>query len=507
MQPNDSENQPVTLELFLLFIVVITALGFDFTNGFHDTGNAMATSIATGALKPKAAVALSASLNLVGAFLSVAVAATIAKGLVDAHLVTLELVFAGLVGGIVWNLLTWLLGIPSSSSHALIGGIVGAMIAAVGGHGVIWHGLVSKVILPALLAPTIALMVATVGAWLAYRVTRGVPEQRKLQSFRYGQLGSASLISLAHGTNDAQKTMGVIFLALISYGAASSTDTMPPLWVIVSCAVAIAAGTYLGGWRVIRTMSKGLVDIESPQGMAADTSSATIILLSSHFGYALSTTHVATGSILGSGVGKPGAEVRWAVAGRMVTAWLITLPCAGIVGATTYYLVHGIGGYGGAAIGFGLLIAVATGIWLKSRQAPITHKNVTHEWHGSLTAGIDNPQHQDSVSAEPIAEPVRRGHPVSAWFNYAAAIDILVFGLVIGAGLPALFAMGVRINAEGAGVAGHGDAVAKRNPLVVAVSWLIFAVVLVAVTVGVLFIARDFIGHHTGWYILGATQT
>ena len=299
--------------------MVITALAFDFTNGFHDTGNAMASSIATGALKPKAAVALSASLNLVGAFLSIAVAATIAKGLVDAHLVTLELVFAGLVGGIVWNLLTWLLGIPSSSSHALIGGIVGAMIAAVGGHGVIWHGLVSKVILPALLAPTIALIVATVGAWLVYRLTRRVPETRKLQSFRYGQLGSASLISLAHGTNDAQKTMGVIFLALISYGAASSNDTMPPLWVIVSCAVAIAAGTYLGGWRVIRTMSKGLVDIESPQGMAADTSSATIILLSSHFGYALSTTHVATGSILGSGIGKPGAEVRWAVAGRMVS--------------------------------------------------------------------------------------------------------------------------------------------------------------------------------------------
>jgi len=401
----------VTVELFLLLIVVITALAFDFTNGFHDAGNAMAGSIATGALKPKAAVALSASLNLVGAFLSIAVAATIAKGLVDAHLVTLELVFAGLVGGIVWNLLTWLLGIPSSSSHALIGGIVGAMIAAVGGHGVIWHGLVSKVILPALLAPTIALMVATVGAWLVYRVTRRVPEKRKLQSFRYGQIGSASLISLAHGTNDAQKTMGVIFLALISYGAASSKDTMPPLWVIVSCAVAIAAGTYFGGWRVIRTMSKGLVEIESPQGMAADTSSATIILLSSHFGYALSTTHVATGSILGSGIGKPGAEVRWAVAGRMVTAWLITLPCAGIVGASTYYLVHGIGGYAGAAIGFGLLIAVATGIWLKSRQAPITHKNVTHEWQGNLTAGIEKPQQQDSASAEPIAEPVREVTP------------------------------------------------------------------------------------------------
>ncbi len=388
-------------------MVVITALAFDFTNGFQDTGNAMATSIATGALKPKPAVALCASLNLVGAFLSTALAAMIAKGLVDAHLVTLELVFAGLVGGIVWNLTAWLLGIPSSSSHALIGGIVGAMIAAVGGHGVNWHGLVSKVVIPAVMAPTIALIVATTGASLVYRITRRVPEKRNQKSFRYGQIGSASLISLAHGTNDAQKTMGVIFLALISYGAASSTDTMPPLWVIVSCACAIAAGTYLGGWRVIRTMSKGLVDIKSPQGMAADTSSATIILLSSHFGYALSTTHVATGSILGSGVGRPGAVVRWRMAGRMATAWLSTVPSAAIVGAMTYYLVHGIGGYTGAVVGFGLLLTVATGIWLKARQAPITHENVTHEWQGNLTAGTQTSSlQQQATSAEPHQAPI-----------------------------------------------------------------------------------------------------
>jgi PiT family inorganic phosphate transporter len=174
---------------------------------------------------------------------------------------------------------------------------------------------------------------------------------------------------------------------------------MPPLWVILSCAVTIAAGTYLGGWRVIRTLGKGLVEIESPQGMAADTSSATIILLSSHFGYALSTTHVATGSILGSGVGRPDGQVRWAVAGRLVTAWLITLPFAAIVGASTYYLVHGIGGYAGTAIGFGLLIAVATGIWLKSRQAPITHENVTHEWQGNLTAGTQTSLEQEEAES------------------------------------------------------------------------------------------------------------
>jgi PiT family inorganic phosphate transporter len=377
----------VDFQLFLLIIVVVTALGFDFTNGFHDTGNAMATSIASGALKPKIAVALSASLNLVGAFLSTAVAATIAKGLVDSHLVTLELVFAGLVGGITWNLLTWLLGIPSSSSHALIGGIVGAMIAAVGGHGVIWKGLVSTVLIPAVLAPVIATAVAAIGTWLVYRAVRRVPEERTNTGFRYGQIGSASLVSLAHGTNDAQKTMGVIFLALIAYGSADAKSSLPPFWVIVSCAAAIALGTYLGGWRVIRTLGKGLVEIQSPQGMAAESSSAAIILLSSHFGYSLSTTHVATGSILGSGVGKPGAEVRWGLAGRMATAWLVTLPSAGIVGAGTYFIVHGIGGFAGASIGFALLVIVSGLIYLQSRKAPIDHKNVNDEWEGSLTAG------------------------------------------------------------------------------------------------------------------------
>lgn len=301
----------MSLELFLLIIVVITALAFDFTNGFHDTGNAMATSIASGALKPKVAVAMSAVLNLVGAFLSTAVAAAIAKGLIDPGLVSLELVFAGLVGGIVWNLLTWLFGLPSSSSHALIGGMVGAMLAAVGGHGVIWQGVVSKVLVPAVLAPVIATVVAGVGTWLVYRIVRGVPEKRTERGFRYGQVGSAALVSLAHGTNDAQKTMGVIFLALIAYGSVNESDPMPPFWVILSCAVAIALGTYLGGWRIIRTLGKGLVEIKPPQGMAAESSSAAIILLSSHFGYSLSTTHVATGSILGSGVGRRGAEVRW----------------------------------------------------------------------------------------------------------------------------------------------------------------------------------------------------
>ncbi|MGV0872153.1 anion permease [Mycolicibacterium sp. XJ879] len=403
----------MSLELFLLIIVVITALAFDFTNGFHDTGNAMATSIASGALKPKVAVTMSAVLNLIGAFLSTAVAAAIAKGLIDPGLVSLELVFAGLVGGIVWNLLTWLLGLPSSSSHALIGGMVGAMLAAVGGHGVIWQGVVSKVLAPAVLAPVIATVVAGVGTWLVYRMVRGVPEERTESGFRYGQVGSAALVSLAHGTNDAQKTMGVIFLALIAYGSASESDPMPPFWVILSCAVAIALGTYLGGWRIIRTLGKGLVEIKPPQGMAAESSSAAIILLSSHFGYSLSTTHVATGSILGSGVGRRGAEVRWGVAGRMASAWLITVPAAGLVGALTYWVVNAIGGYTGAGVGFLLLVAVSLAIWLRSRKAPIDHQNVNNDWEGNLTAGTAA---QAPMPVPPVPDappqPVRTPEPV-----------------------------------------------------------------------------------------------
>ena len=302
---------------------------------------------------------------------------------------TLELVFAGLVGGIVWNLLTWLLGIPSSSSHALIGGIVGATIAAVGAHGVIWKNIVSKVLIPAVVAAILAVLVGAIATWLVYRITRGVPEKRSEAGFRYGQWGSASLVSLAHGTGDAQKTMGIIFLALMSYGSISKTASMPPFWVIVACALAMAMGTYLGGWRIIRTLGKGLVEIKSPQGMAAESSSAAVILLSTHFGYALSTTQVCTGSVLGSGLGKPGGEVRWGVAGRMATAWLVTLPLAGLVGAITYWIVHLIGGYPGAIIGFSLLVAVSAAIYIRSRKVKVDHKNVNEDWEGSLTAGLE----------------------------------------------------------------------------------------------------------------------
>jgi PiT family inorganic phosphate transporter len=367
----------------LLSLVVVTALAFDFTNGFHDTGNAMATSIATGALGPRTAVALSGVLNLVGAFLSLSVAATIASGLVDTHLVTLSVVFAGLAGGIIWNLSTWFLGIPSSSSHALIGGVVGSMLAAAGGHAVQWHGLFQKVIIPAGISPIIAGLVATLGTYLVYRISRGAPERTRTHGFRLGQIGSASMVSLAHGTNDAQKTMGIITLALIANGTVHA-NAQAPFWVILSCALAISLGTYMGGWRVIRTLGKGLVEIESPQGMAAESASAAVILLSSHFGYSLSTTHVATGSILGTGLGKKGAEVRWNVAGRMATAWLLTLPAAGVVGALSYTIAHGIGGDPGVFVVLAILIAISIVIFAGSRKNAVSHNNVNADWTGSV---------------------------------------------------------------------------------------------------------------------------
>ena len=378
----------------VLVLVVITALAFDFTNGFHDTGNAMATSIATGALGPRVAVAVSGVLNFVGAFLSLTVAATIASGLVNTGVVTLTVVAAGLCGGIIWNLLTWLFGIPSSSSHALIGGVIGSTIAAAGGSAVNWHGLVSKVIIPAVLSPVIAGLIAAVGTWSLYRITRSLTEGGRKHGFRIGQVGSACVVSLAHGTNDAQKTMGVITLALIANGTLAQGSNAPT-WVIVSCALAIALGTYIGGWRVIRTLGKGLVEIESPQGMAAESASAAVILLSSTFGYSLSTTHVATGSIIGTGLGKKGADVRWNVAGRMATAWVFTLPSAAIVGAAAYGVAAGISGTFGVIVVLLILAALCGLIYWRSRGTKVDHKNVNSEWAGGVAP--------DQVPAEPAA--------------------------------------------------------------------------------------------------------
>ena len=288
----------------LLFIVVATALTFDFTNGFHDTANAMATSIATGALRPRTAVALSAVLNLLGAFLSIKVAATIASGIVSSTTITLPIVFAALLGAIAWNVLTWSFGLPSSSSHALIGGVIGATLVSAGTSAVHGHSIVAKVLVPAVLSPVIAALVAGLATRLAYRTAQPDERPRSHRYFRFGQLASASLVSLAHGTNDAQKTMGVITLALIAdHRLAAHAD--PPAWVIVSCGVAIAAGTYFGGWRVVRTMGHRLTHIEPPQGFAAQTAAAAVLLSATQGGLPLSTTHITSGAVLGSGVGKP----------------------------------------------------------------------------------------------------------------------------------------------------------------------------------------------------------
>src|SRR3984885_11313927 len=367
----------------VLVLVVVTALGFALTNGFHDTGNAMATSIATKALSPRVAVGLSGVLNLVGAFLSLAVAATIASGLVDTNLVTLTVVAAGLAGGITWNLVTWLLGIPSSSSHALIGGVMVPALSAAGGHAVQWRDLVAKVIIPAGLSPIIAALVAATGTYLLYRISRRLSEGARGHGFRIGQIGSASMVSLAHGTNDAQKTMGVITLALI-VNKTLPTGAGAPFWVILSCGLAISLGTYMGGWRVSRAPGKGLVEREAPEGRAAESASAAVILLSSHFGYSLSTTHVATGSIIGTGLGKKGAEVRWSVAGRMATAWVFTLPSAAVVGAGAYALANAIGNTAGVVGDLILLIAVAGVIYWRSRKTRVGHDNVNSEWTGGV---------------------------------------------------------------------------------------------------------------------------
>ncbi|WP_405766563.1 anion permease [Streptomyces sp. NBC_01538] len=370
----------------ILAIVVVTALAFDFTNGFHDTANAMATTISTGALKPKVAVAMSAVLNLVGAFLSVEVANTISKGLVDESGIRPEVIFAALVGAILWNLLTWLVGLPSSSSHALMGGLIGATIASAGTGAVHGDVLVTKVLIPAIAAPLVAGIAAMLATRLSYTLGAGRAEGKAAEKgFRAGQIASAGLVSLAHGTNDAQKTMGIITLALVA-GGAVSPDSDPPVWVILSAGLAIALGTYLGGWRIIRTMGKGLTDLQPQQGFAAQTSAATVILASSHLGFSLSTTHSVSGSVMGAGLGRKGGVVRWSTATRMFVAWGLTLPAAALVGALAEY-VTGFGDWGTAVVAV-FLIASSAAIWVVSRREVIDHTNVNGVEGETEPAGV-----------------------------------------------------------------------------------------------------------------------
>jgi PiT family inorganic phosphate transporter len=366
----------------MVALVIALALFFDFTNGFHDTANAMATPIATGAIKPKKAVALAAVLNLVGAFLSTEVAKTVSGGIIregnDGIQITPDIIFAGLMGAILWNMITWLKGLPSSSSHALFGGLIGAAIAGIGFHSINLESLMQKVILPAIFAPLIAGIVAYVCTRIAYALTsRHDPETgskltQKRGGFRTGHIDHSSLVALAHGTNDAQKTMGIITLVLIAAGT-QQPGSGPEFWVIAACAFAIAIGTYAGGWRIIRTMGAGLTEVKPAQGFAAETSTASAILASSHLGFALSTTQVASGSVIGSGMGRRGTSVRWAMVGRIIVGWLFTLPAAGIVGALTALLVKtGVVGVVIAAVaGTGAVLYM----FLVSRKSAVGHHN------------------------------------------------------------------------------------------------------------------------------------
>lgn len=371
--------------LVIVGLVIVTALTFDFTNGFHDTANAMATSIATGALKPKTAVIAAGTLNLVGAFLSVEVAKTISGGLINEQVVTIapEFILAGLIGAIIWNLLTWLVGLPSSSSHALFGGLVGAVIIGAGVGGVNFAAVITKILVPALVSPIVAGLAAFCAVKLIFAVVKRMSEKQVESGFRHGQTVTACLVALSHGTNDAQKTMGIITLTLIAVGLQPS-GSGPELWVVAICGLAIAAGTYMGGWRVIRTLGKRLTEISTPQGFAAEAASATTILVSSHLGFALSTTQVCSGSIIGTGLGKKGNPVNWGVAGRMAIAWLVTFPAAGIVGALACALAKT--GVWGTVATVAIAVCVALIIFRLSKRNPVNSGNVNDSHKVNINA-------------------------------------------------------------------------------------------------------------------------
>jgi len=358
----------------IVVVVVLTALAFDFTNGFHDTANAMATSIATGAFRPKTAVTIAAVLNVAGAFLSVQVAKTISGGLVDETLISPVVIFAGLVGAILWNLVTWFLGLPSSSSHALFGGLIGATWVAGGVAAIDFNAVLNKIVLPAVLSPVVAALIAVTVAYLAFRVTARAEPRHVTRGFQLGQRVSASMVALAHGTNDAQKTMGVITLTLITAGRVAPGSS-PPTWVVLTAGLAIGLGTYMGGWRIIRTLGTRVSDIGPTQGFSAETTSAAVILTSSHLGLPLSTTQVCTGSIFGAGAGGRLARVHWGMAGRIALAWSFTLPSAAVVGAAASWVAAT--GTAGVIVVAVTAVALAAGIYVASRRNAVTAANVT----------------------------------------------------------------------------------------------------------------------------------
>jgi PiT family inorganic phosphate transporter len=356
----------------ILVIVVVTALAFDFTNGFHDTANAIATSVSTRAMSPRAAVTMAAILNFVGAFISLEVAATVASGIVDASSVTTTIVFAGLIGAIAWNLATWYAGLPSSSSHALIGGVAGAAFVAAGAGAVNGEGLIDKVIVPALVAPLLAFCAAGIAILIAYRIVGRLRPGPVTRGYRLGQLVSGSLFALAHGTNDAQKTMGIITLALIAHGDLPSTGFEVPVWVVVTSATAIALGTYMGGWRIIRTVGSRIIKMDSAQGFSAQGAGAAVVLTASHLGFPLSTTHVISGGVMGAGAAKRLSAVRWGVAGNIAVAWVLTLPCSAAIGALAYGAtrIFGTGALGPIVVALSVAGLVAAALGRRVQRKP-----------------------------------------------------------------------------------------------------------------------------------------
>jgi PiT family inorganic phosphate transporter len=324
----------------LLWVVVVVALGFDFTNGFHDTANAVATSVSTRALSPRLAVLIASIANVAGAFVTTAVAKTVGQGIIDTGLATETTVLAALLGAIAWNLLTWWLGLPSSSSHALIGGLVGAALVQSGLEGVQWNGLVHKVILPGIASPVLgfvgAFALLLLIYWTFMRVTPGAANR----GFRLGQLASGTWVAFTHGANDAQKTMGVIALALFEAGRIDHFYI--PTWVIVAAGLAIGGGTYVGGWRIMRTLGQRIFSMEPASGFAAQVAGGTVIYVATRFGYPISTTHAIAGSVMGAGATKRLSAVRWGVAGNIVVAWILTIPAAALVSAALYWPVQGL---------------------------------------------------------------------------------------------------------------------------------------------------------------------
>ncbi|MGC5009160.1 anion permease [Streptosporangium sp. DT93] len=328
------------LTLALVIGVVIVALVFDYTNGFHDAANAIATCVSTRALTPRAALFMAAAMNFLGAHLGTQVAATVGKGIIDAPNGShgLVIVGAGLIGAITWNLVTWYFGLPSSSSHALIGGLVGSAIASA--STVHWDGVLEKVVIPMILSPLIGFSLAglvMIGILWGFRRSQPAKTNR---GFRHAQIVSAAAMALGHGLQDAQKTMGVIFLALVVGGYQNQGDPIPQ-WVILSAATAISLGTYAGGWRIMRTLGRRIIALNPPQGFAAEAAAATVLYTAAiGFGAPISTTHTITSAIMGVGATKRLSAVRWGVAGNIITAWILTIPAAALVAVLSYFALH-----------------------------------------------------------------------------------------------------------------------------------------------------------------------